>query len=314
MPRPGSPAMTDRQPDFAEYQRRLRRAYDDVATAQHWFATTAWDRLRHDTMTARSRGVTWADIERWLGSEITELLRHELIEPKRPPRAESREPDIVESTPTGLGRTEGVWLESRSELSMQSTSLSIVQNSFQASYSPSIIRPKAGLLLLAGNPHPGQNNFEVELGAIQEVAATSTVFAHPELNVSLDGITRHVDMYRPDVLHLSAHNEAGVCLRGPHGHKHVGEHLVVEAIAESDHRPLTVVLNFCRSGPVAIDLSAMYPTIGWPGALPDGVAEIWSRSFYQHYLLGWLLDRCVRTANRAIEDYDVPQAHLEHRA
>ncbi|MFQ6397550.1 hypothetical protein ACLMAJ_29385 [Nocardia sp. KC 131] len=295
----------ERSPDLPEYQRLLRRAYEDLIQAKSWFAAeNHWSRLCESARTARYHGVRWHDIERWLGSAIATELQRNLAEPKHQPGEPAREPKIVAPKEPALQETDRPLFATQNISFLQSSNQSFSQHTTQSSSAATTYRGalRGGILILAGNPHPGKNRFDEEIGRIQRVT-TGYIATYPALDVTLDDIPIEIERHKPEVLHICAHvNDLGLCLRSSGGHAHVDIDTVVDAIADTDHSPQTVVLNFCGSYQAASRISEGCKAIGWPTELDEHTAGEWSASFYLHLRHARPIERCLSAANRAVAD------------
>jgi hypothetical protein len=290
-------------PGLAEHQRRIRRAYEEVRQASHWFAAIAWRRLCEDTRLAEYHGVPWATIAGWLDSTTAMQLKHDLGEPKRQPVDLPQDRAIVAPKETEVVDIGDSYVGTQQSISsLQFSSQSIPQNSTDSisvtARSQGSLR--GGILILAGNPHPGKNRFDEEIGAIQR-ETTGHFLTHVALDISLDEIPIEIDRYKPHLLHICAHvDELGVCLRGMAGHVHVDTTTIAEAIVDTVHSPDITVLNFCGSQRDATSMRNTGAVIGWPAALSEQTARVWSASFYLHWRHARPLDRCLGAANRSI--------------
>ena len=113
-----------------------------------------------------------------------------------------------------------------------------------------------------------------------------------------------VDATRPQIVHLAAHSRDGAVfltlviepVSVQHGH-------LAQALLSAQHRPQILLLNFCRSIAVSVNIPQVAPAvICWPDRVDDGhcreLANVLCRGLAGGDSLGASMDRVKITLSR----------------
>ncbi|GAB3685265.1 hypothetical protein GCM10027589_54280 [Actinocorallia lasiicapitis] len=242
--------------------------------------------------------------------------------PRAPPRPEilqDREEDGFRNTVTSWSGTSSNWSQSLFQSSTnaisQVTSLAQVDG-FPGTRVAAAARHATGVLVVSGDPRPGENLFGPEVRAIRRIVEAARLgfweLTCPEPQELPAKLTAH----RPDVLHLCAHHEnSGIALTGSDSVPLWTDHdTFTDLIHELPTPPKLIILSVCASTPIALKIkTAEIAVVSWPGVTYDSTAALFAEAFYQALAARMDLTAAVRagtvTASARVPAFPAPALH-----
>jgi hypothetical protein len=127
--------------------------------------------------------------------------------------------------------------------------------------------------------------------------------------INIDEVPGCLIREKPDLLHFSGHSpESNLSFEDKGGKsKIIAPNAILAILSQTGHYITCILINACGSAKLAEKSNEFVPhTIGFPNAIEDELAEIFSKTFYETLSLGHNISSCFEMAKGTIlSDLDV---------